>query len=72
MYFGPATKAVEYFAEQGYECPQNGNPADFIIDVTTIGAEVMGQEVFVANYTDLDAKVTDLYIALCPCGRITC
>ena len=61
VYFGPATKAVEYFSEQGYECPENGNPADFIVDVTTVGAEVLeDKDAFISNLSDLEAKVTTL------------
>eukprot|EP00038_Savillea_parva_P023719 m.42158 g.42158 ORF g.42158 m.42158 type:complete len:775 (-) comp6234_c0_seq1:102-2426(-) len=39
MYFGEAgTTAMKYFAEQGYPCPPNYNPADFIIDLISFDA----------------------------------
>lgn len=35
-YSGPAKDMLEYFSNQGYECPQNSNPADFALDMITI------------------------------------
>lgn len=31
VYFGPANRAVEYFAGLGFHCPQHYNPADVCI-----------------------------------------
>jgi len=36
VYFGQATNTLEYFESMGFKCPQNFNPADFIIDTVTM------------------------------------
>ena len=33
MYYGEATKAVDYFASVNYPCPESFNPADFFLDL---------------------------------------
>ncbi|XP_058239867.1 broad substrate specificity ATP-binding cassette transporter ABCG2d isoform X2 [Hemibagrus wyckioides] len=33
VYHGPAHKALDYFANLGYECEAHNNPADFFLDV---------------------------------------
>ncbi len=33
VYFGDADNAVPYFANLGYQCPPNYNPADFFVDL---------------------------------------
>jgi ABC-type multidrug transport system ATPase subunit len=35
-YFGPASSALEYFSALGYDCPNLTNPADFLLDVTSV------------------------------------
>ena len=35
VYYGPADKTVDFFAEAGYPCPPLTNPADHILDVIT-------------------------------------
>jgi len=35
VFFGPIIKAKEYFARIGFPCPENCNPADFFMDVTS-------------------------------------
>jgi len=35
VFFGPITQAKEYFARIGFPCPENCNPADFFMDVTS-------------------------------------
>jgi ABC-type multidrug transport system ATPase subunit len=36
MYFGPASKAMEYFSNLGYVCPSWFNPADYFLDILSI------------------------------------
>lgn len=36
VYSGPAQYAPTWFALQGYPCPQQANPADHFIDITTV------------------------------------
>nr|CAB3219645.1 ATP-binding cassette sub-family G member 2-like [Phallusia mammillata] len=38
VYRGPAKKAVGYFSDIGYPCPQYHNPADFFLDI--VGGDV--------------------------------
>lgn len=33
IFYGPATRALPYFAERGLTCPQYINPADFMLDL---------------------------------------
>jgi len=35
VYFGPVAEAKDYFARIGFPCPENANPADFFMDVTS-------------------------------------
>eukprot|EP00002_Diphylleia_rotans_P029205 TRINITY_DN5935_c0_g1_i2.p1 TRINITY_DN5935_c0_g1~~TRINITY_DN5935_c0_g1_i2.p1 ORF type:complete len:349 (+),score=53.74 TRINITY_DN5935_c0_g1_i2:107-1153(+) len=42
FYFGPTSRCVEYFTSIGFACPPLMNPADFIIDVMTPGADISG------------------------------
>ncbi|KJZ78193.1 hypothetical protein HIM_02231 [Hirsutella minnesotensis 3608] len=35
-YAGPAKGMLGYFGKQGYECPQDMNPADFALDLITV------------------------------------
>jgi ABC-type multidrug transport system ATPase subunit len=36
VYAGPAVQMVPYFANLGLPCPEHTNPADFVLDVTSI------------------------------------
>eukprot|EP00123_Amoebidium_parasiticum_P015471 comp22988_c0_seq1/m.36596 comp22988_c0_seq1/g.36596 ORF comp22988_c0_seq1/g.36596 comp22988_c0_seq1/m.36596 type:complete len:647 (-) comp22988_c0_seq1:242-2182(-) len=36
VFYGPADKAIDFFAEAGFPCSQNNNPADHFLDVTTV------------------------------------
>jgi ABC-type multidrug transport system ATPase subunit len=36
IYSGLARNMIAYFAEAGHECPQQTNPADFALDLTTV------------------------------------
>ena len=38
VYAGPARMMIEYFGKQGYTCPPNSNPADFVLDLITDGS----------------------------------
>ncbi len=37
IYFGLASQAVPYFASAGYRCPAHFNPADYLLDVLSLG-----------------------------------
>ncbi|KAL4437525.1 hypothetical protein ABPG77_003506 [Micractinium sp. CCAP 211/92] len=36
MYFGKASAAVEYFASVGFRCPEQFNPGDYFMDLTSM------------------------------------
>jgi len=36
MYFGPATNCMHHFNQIGYSCPQNFNPADYMLMITSL------------------------------------
>lgn len=36
VFFGAVHEAIEHFKDQGYECPEYENPADFFLDLITI------------------------------------
>lgn len=36
IYFGPTAQMVDYFNQLGQVCPLNANPADYIIDITSV------------------------------------
>ena len=36
VYNGPAQDAVQFFEDQGFECPPNYNPAEFLTDLISI------------------------------------
>jgi ABC-type multidrug transport system ATPase subunit len=33
MYFGPSAKAIDYFGNQGFYCPEDENPGDFYLEL---------------------------------------
>jgi hypothetical protein len=33
VYLGPTNKALSYFEELGFQCPEHSNPADFFMDI---------------------------------------
>lgn len=39
IFQGPATECCAYFSRLGYECPPHFNPADFLLDLLTVGAD---------------------------------
>ncbi|CAK9798574.1 Protein scarlet [Anthophora quadrimaculata] len=41
---GPIDDAVEFFASQGYDCPRNYNPADFLITVVAMNSKSENNE----------------------------
>lgn len=36
VYNGPADKAVQFFEDQGFKCPPNYNPAEFLADLISV------------------------------------
>jgi ABC-type multidrug transport system ATPase subunit len=36
IYAGPAREMLRYFSRQGYNCPQNSNPADYALDLIKV------------------------------------
>lgn len=36
IYYGPASRAVEYFSTAGFDCPREFNPADYFLDVISM------------------------------------
>ena len=36
VYNGPAESAVQYFEDQGFKCPPNYNPAEFLTDLISV------------------------------------
>eukprot|EP00026_Physarum_polycephalum_P000722 Phypoly_transcript_00723.p1 GENE.Phypoly_transcript_00723~~Phypoly_transcript_00723.p1 ORF type:complete len:1358 (+),score=194.06 Phypoly_transcript_00723:83-4156(+) len=43
-YFGPSGDILSHFAKLGFECPNDTNPADFLLDVTSIDSRDSQQE----------------------------
>ena len=39
IYHGKASEAVSYFAKLGYACPEETNPAEFLLDLVSIDSE---------------------------------
>ncbi|KAL4452063.1 hypothetical protein ABPG75_007725 [Micractinium tetrahymenae] len=44
MYFGTASAAVDYFASAGFRCPEQFNPADYFMDVTSMSFRTPEEE----------------------------
>ncbi|KAF2031046.1 P-loop containing nucleoside triphosphate hydrolase protein [Setomelanomma holmii] len=44
IYAGPAVDMLPHFADQGYECPQHVNPADFALDLITVDLQHEARE----------------------------
>eukprot|EP00918_Siedleckia_nematoides_P004901 GHVU01010835.1.p1 GENE.GHVU01010835.1~~GHVU01010835.1.p1 ORF type:complete len:562 (+),score=112.35 GHVU01010835.1:1419-3104(+) len=40
IYNGPVEQCLSYFEEQGFTCPDDSNPADFLLDIITPGVVV--------------------------------
>ncbi len=36
VYHGPASSALAYFSKQGFECPEQYNPAEFLADIISV------------------------------------
>ena len=45
VYYGPANKTVDFFAEAGYPCPPLTNPADHFLDVITPPASLSSNSI---------------------------
>eukprot|EP00927_Polykrikos_kofoidii_P085093 TRINITY_DN9153_c0_g1_i3.p1 TRINITY_DN9153_c0_g1~~TRINITY_DN9153_c0_g1_i3.p1 ORF type:complete len:662 (+),score=85.88 TRINITY_DN9153_c0_g1_i3:47-1987(+) len=43
-YFGPAKNVVKYFSDVGYVCPPMFNPAEYVLDVTSIDSSSAASE----------------------------
>ncbi|XP_076166930.1 protein scarlet-like isoform X2 [Ptiloglossa arizonensis] len=53
---GSTERAIEFFASQGYECPRNYNPADFLITIVATGSPAENGE------GDVARKVCDMFL----------
>ena len=36
VYHGPAASALDYFSQQGFDCPERYNPAEFLADLISV------------------------------------
>jgi len=36
IFFGPASRMIQYFSELGFQMPDNYNPADFVLDLVSV------------------------------------
>ena len=52
---GDTERALEFFASQGYECPRNYNPADFLVAIMATGSRT-------ENGDGVARKVCDLFL----------
>lgn len=44
VYYGSVREACEYFTELGHECPNDYNPADYLIDLVTMNSKTEVQQ----------------------------
>eukprot|EP00123_Amoebidium_parasiticum_P015951 comp23216_c2_seq1/m.37804 comp23216_c2_seq1/g.37804 ORF comp23216_c2_seq1/g.37804 comp23216_c2_seq1/m.37804 type:complete len:1009 (-) comp23216_c2_seq1:257-3283(-) len=54
VYFGPADQSLDHFAKVGFQCPNNYNPADYLIDMI-VDCEVNKLAASVRTSGDLSA-----------------
>jgi len=57
VYDGPAEHMLQHFKECGYECPNDINPADFVLD--TMSVDLQSSEVELRSRARVTALITD-------------
>ena len=60
IYNGPAPESIEFFASQGYNCPESSNPADFFMTIVNTDFEGHGDIDALADAFESSPKNVDV------------
>lgn len=60
VYYGPAEKAVDFFAEAGFPCPPMTNPADHFLDVITPPANESSHAIS-RHHSEVDQRLMKVF-----------
>jgi ABC-type multidrug transport system ATPase subunit/ABC-type multidrug transport system permease subunit len=57
VYFGDATRAHDHFKRNGFECPNNYNPADYFVDIASVDLRTPEDEMSTRQRVDVLKKM---------------